>query len=105
MPKLRRPDGRIVSVSETGKPVLLKRGYTDVGAERVTYVPPPTEEVVGEKLDFPFAAGRIAPEGDLHEMSRRDLNVRAVAAGIESPERFPKKQAVIDAILKAEQDD
>ena len=95
MPKLRRPDGRIVSVSEKGVESLLARGYTAVEAERVTYEP---GEKPGGKLDFPFAAGRLAPEGDLSKMSRRDLNAKAVSVGIENPGKLPNKQSVIDAI-------
>lgn len=93
MPKLRRPDGRVVSVSEKGVPALLARGYEEVTQTRATY-----EAQAGQKLDFAFAAGRLAPEGDLDEMSRRDLNAKAISVGIERPDKLPNKQAVIDAI-------
>jgi hypothetical protein len=39
---------------------------------------------------------------DLHELSREDLNDRALEAGVDNPEDLPNKQAVIDAINEAE---
>ena len=95
MPKLKRPDGRVVSVAQKGVEPLLARGYTAVEPERTVYEP---GEAPGKALDFPFAAGRLAPEGDLSKMTRRDLNAKAVSVGVESPEKLPNKQAVVDAI-------
>ncbi len=115
MPKLRRPDGRVVSVSEKGVPALLARGYEEVTQTRATYEA--QAKAIGElvnlsaealaaaeagrdrKVDFPFAAGRLAPEGTPSlEWPRRDLNAKAISVGIERPEKLPNKQAVIDAI-------
>lgn len=94
MPKLRRPDGRIVSVSEKGVPALLARGYEEVTQTRATY-----DAQAGKALDFQFAAGRLAPEGTPSlEWSRRDLDAKAVSVGIDNPQKLPNKQAVIDAI-------
>lgn len=54
MPKLKRPDGRVVSVSRTGVSALLARGYTD-----------------------PSAAGQPAEEAP--EVSMKDLRADAKA--------------------------
>ena len=36
------------------------------------------------------------------EVTRNDLNARAVELGVENPDKLPNKQAVIDAISEAE---
>lgn len=96
MPKLKRPDGRVVSVSVKGVEPLLARGYEAVEPERAVYEP---GTAPGRKLDFPFAAGRVAPEGEPSlSMSRQDLNAKAVAVGVEDPRKLANKQAVLDAI-------
>jgi hypothetical protein len=78
MPKLKRPDGRIVSVSAKGVQALLARGYTDPAA--------------------PVAAGDDGLDG----LSRKDLDARARSAGVEAPEKLPNKGAVIAATRAAE---
>lgn len=80
MPKLRRPDGRIVSVSPKGVENRLAAGYTRVGEA------PAAAPVVDDGLD---------------DLSRRGLDARAVEAGVDEPGRLPNKQAVIDAIRAA----
>lgn len=82
MPKLKRPDGRIVSVSAKGVPALLRRGYTDPDGT-------------------PAAA---AADDDLDGLSRKDLDAKAHAAGVDAPEKLPNKDAVIAAIRQAASD-
>ena len=43
-----------------------------------------------------------APESDLIELTRADLNAKATELGVEQPERLPNKDAVLTAIANAE---
>lgn len=80
MPKLKHPDGHLVSVSNAGRDALLARGYTDPSAP-------------ADRSSKPAAA-----DGDLSAMKRADLDEHARKAGVEDPDKLPNKQAVIDAI-------
>lgn len=78
MPKLRRPDGRVVSVSATGVQALRARGYTEPGA-------PPADDGAPQR-----------------PVSRKELDEQARALRVEAPEKLPNKDAVIAAIRDAE---
>lgn len=51
MPKLQRPDGRVVSVSKAGVPALLARGYTDLSAPPPTSVERPAKTATRQAWD------------------------------------------------------
>lgn len=73
MPKLRRPDGRVVSVSKTGVPYLLQRGYSELGAG-----PAPS----------------LAKPVDLEAMDFSELRAHAESIGVEIPGNVKKPETV-----------
>lgn len=83
MPKLRRPDGRIVSVSPRGVESRLAAGYTRLG-------------------EAPAPASKPATDDGLDDLSRKDLDAQARTAGVDAPDKLPNKGAVADAIRAAQ---
>lgn len=68
-------------------------------------VPESFIEAAVQPLDVGFEPAPEENVADLEEptaeMSRRDLNRMAMDEGIDRPDKFPNKKAVIDAILAA----
>lgn len=91
----------------TGRLEIVESEYQNLGTS-VVHGAQPGESfraalTVGQR-DALIAGGHIDADSDgtdLASMSREKLNVLAVSAGVEAPEKLSNKQAVIDAINAA----
>lgn len=85
---------------ESGAAELVEESE-EAPAEEVTErtaVEPQTEEPAEDVEQEPDMPADVL-EQELSELSRKELNARAEALGVEDADKLPNKQAVIDAIL------
>lgn len=85
MPKLKRPDGKIVSVSKAGREALLARGYTEIdqpaGRARSAAPQPPAEPAT-------------LPERPADSDLKSDWVAYATARGVENADDLTKADLI-----------
>lgn len=75
MPKLKRPDGRIVSVSEAGVEALRARGYTDPDSTPPATSEAPAKSATRQEWDDYARAQGVDPD----DYSSKDELIEALA--------------------------
>lgn len=85
MPKMRRPDGRTVSVSQQGVEALQSRGYTLLG---------PADTASSAQGATPAPAEPSSPEPPAKSASKADWVAYATAQGVEDADDFTKDELI-----------
>lgn len=81
-----------------GHEVLTRddKGFLQARREYLSHA---TLEEYAAELAEDLNKDATAQDGGLESLTRNELNEKALQAGVETPEKLPSKQAVIDAML------